>query len=321
MNLPLTLCDHQIGDIDFCHAVIDSLSQSAKSIPSKYFYDQAGSQLFDQICELDEYYLTRCESEIMSRSSDAIADAIGPKTRLIEYGSGSSTKTRLLLDHLQSPAQYVPVDISAEHLLESSERLKADYPKLAVTPVVADFCQPFEIPECESAAASNCVYFPGSTIGNFLPGDASDLLRSIHAQAGPGGQMLIGFDRQKDAEVIQRAYDDRLGVTAEFNKNLLRRINRELDGDFNLSAFDHRAVYDSVHGRIEMHLVSSRDQRVHIAGHDFDFCQDESIRTEYSHKYSLHGFQKMASQVGWTNPRVWTDKREYFAVVLLDRAA
>ena len=319
MNSQLTPCEKLSGESDFCQDVVDGLSRSDKSIPSKYFYDQTGSQLFDQICELEEYYLTRCEAEIMTRHAHEMAEAIGPGIRLIEYGSGSSLKTRLLLDHLQNPTQYVPVDISSEHLLESSERLRVDYPDLNVTPVVADFVQRFQIPGSGPTDSANCIYFPGSTIGNFVSDDATDLLRSMSAQAGPRGQLLIGFDLQKDIDVIRRAYDDELGVTAEFNRNLLRRINRELGGDFRLGSFQHRAIYDSNSGRIEMHLVSMEAQSVCVAGSRFPFRSGESIRTEYSHKYTVQGFQEMAEAVGWNRRHVWTDQRDYFAVMLLDR--
>jgi dimethylhistidine N-methyltransferase len=302
---------------EFQADVVQGLNQVNRSIPSKYFYDAAGSALFDRICELDEYYPTRTEASIMQQHAAQMADVLGPEVRLVEFGSGSSTKTRMLLDHLIDPVTYVPVDISAEHLLRTAADLSEEYPLLNVKPLIADFTQPIELPPAELGTSKTCVYFPGSTIGNFQPSAAQDLLRVIARTTDTDGGLLIGFDLQKDPSVIEAAYNDRLGVTASFNKNLLERINRELDGDFETDQFDHLAFYNDVAGRIEMHLVSLQPQCVQVGISRFHFRWGETILTEYSHKYTVNGFADMAASCGWRCHRVWTDDRKYFAVMYL----
>ena len=304
----------------FRNDVIRGLSAPNRSIPSKYFYDVEGSRLFEKICDLPEYYLTRTEIGIMQQSVSEIALEMGSRIRLVEFGSGSSRKTRWLLDHLDDAAAYVPVDISARHLRDTAEQLRSEYPGLEVTPLVADFTADLELPRQPPDASRTCVYFPGSTIGNFAPPQASELLSSIAGCCREGGGLLIGFDLQKDPSIIEAAYNDQLGVTAEFNKNLLRRVNRLLDGDFRLNQFDHLAFYNQAAGRIEMHLVSCCAQKVRIGEVEFQFEWGETILTEHSHKYSLHGFTELAKTAGWKSRRVWTDERRYFAVMYLDRA-
>ncbi len=305
----------------FREDVLRGLRRPDKELPCKYFYDETGSRLFEQICELDEYYLTRVELGIMRAGAAEMARRLGEGCLLIEYGSGSSRKTRLLLDRLRNPAGYVPLDISREHLARSARALAARYPGLVVLPVCADFAEPFALPPTPPAAR-RVVYFPGSTVGNFGPEEAVALLRRIAALCGPGGGLLIGVDLKKDARVLEPAYNDRKGVTAAFNLNLLARINRELDGDFRLDRFRHRAFYDARHGRIEMQLVSACRQTVRVDGTSVAFHEGESVRTEYSYKYSPDDFRRMAAAAGLDVEQVWVDDGRMFSVQYLSvRAA
>lgn len=299
----------------FLAEVLGGLGERPRHLPCKFFYDERGSQLFDEICGLDEYYLTRTELAIMERYGAEMAEQIGPGVMLVEYGSGSSVKTRLLLDRLPDPVAYVPVDISRDHLQLTADRLSASYPQIEVLPVCADFTQSFHLPSSNQKPTHSAVYFPGSTIGNFQPEAARKMLTQIAPLCGTGGGLLIGIDLQKDASVIEAAYNDRHGITAEFNLNLLRRINRELDGDFNLNQFQHRAFYNNELGRVEIYLVSSRNQRVTVADESFEFGEGEQICTEYSHKYTIKGFAEMATEAGLTLRRHWTDDRDRFAVL------
>jgi len=312
-----SLCDSPATE--FLNDVLKGLSSTSRSIPSKYFYDDNGSIIFEAICELDEYYPTRVEIEIMNRYGDEIAGRLGPDVRLVEYGSGSSTKTRILLDHLVNPCLYVPVDISNQHLARTSDALAKDYPMLSVAPVAADFTRPFVVPMSEFAPRRSCVYFPGSTIGNFPRAEAIRLLADIAHRCERGDGLLIGFDLRKDIDVLELAYNDRAGVTAAFNKNLLHRMNSELSANFNTYQFSHHAFFNDAAGRIEMHLVSQREQTVSIADHSFQFDRNETICTEYSHKYSISEFKRMTAQVGWQCKETWTDERHYFAVMYLER--
>ncbi|TWT90479.1 Histidine-specific methyltransferase EgtD [Pseudobythopirellula maris] len=301
----------------FYEEVEQGLRSSPRTLPCKYFYDAQGSQLFDAICELPEYYVTRTELEIMRRHAGEMAERIGPGVMLIEYGSGSSVKTRLLLSQLDRPAAYVPVDISGDHLLSTSERLRVSYPQIEILPVCADFTESFALPRPSTRPTHNAVYFPGSTIGNFHPAAASRMLRTIVELCGCGGGLLIGVDLQKDPAVLMRAYDDSQGVTAAFNQNLLRRINRELDANFELDAFEHQSYYDTESHRIEMRLVSRCDQAVTIGGEEFGFDRGESIRTECSYKHTVEGFAQLASEAGLALRESWTDDDERFAVLHL----
>jgi dimethylhistidine N-methyltransferase len=310
----LTLDDPRPSTARFLADVLRGLGCRPRELPCKYFYDEAGSDLFERITDLPEYYPTRTERAIMERHAGEMAGLLGSRCQLIEYGSGSSAKTRLLLDHLAEPAGYVPIDVSGEHLLRSAAALAADYPDLSVLPLCADFTGPLHLPEPPQPAARRVVYFPGSTIGNFTPEEAVGLLRATARRCGPGGGLLLGVDLRKDTQVIEAAYNDRQGVTAAFNRNLLVRINRELGADFAVGQFAHRAFYDAEHGRIEMHLVSRRDQRVQVAGAEFYFATAESIRTEYSHKYAGETVNHLAAASGFVARRAWTDERGYFAV-------
>jgi len=300
-------------------ALIAGLSQPQKSIAPKYFYDETGSGLFEEITALPEYYLTSTELGIMNSYIDEIAAIVGPQASLIEFGSGSSVKTRMLLEHLDELAAYVPVDISEEHLLESQRSIRAAFPHLEVLPVVADFTHPFSLPVPATMPLRNVVYFPGSTIGNFEYDDAADLLRVMHEEAGDGGALLIGVDLQKDPAVIHDAYNDSAGVTARFNLNMLRHLNREFGSDFELGAFRHRATYDPDEGRVVIELVSTRQQTAHLGGATILLNKGETILTEYSHKYTLDGFAAMAGVAGFTVSKVWTDPNQWFSVQLLLR--
>jgi len=310
-----TLCDLQPSTAVFLKDVLAGLRESPKQLPSKYLYDERGSSLFDDICQLDEYYLTRSEDQIIKKYSQEMADQIGPGVMLVEYGSGSSTKTMALLEELANPVSYVPVDISREHLSQSAARVSRFFPAIDVLPVCADFTQPFALPKSERQPTHAAVFFPGSTIGNFERDEALAMLKQIADLCGDGGGLLIGIDLQKEVDLIESAYNDALGVTAEFSLNLLRHINRELDGDFDLEHFSHHAVYDNVENRVEISLVSHRDQHVAIGDHLFPFEEDEPIITEYSHKYTIEGFAALAAEVGLTLRRSWTDDRELFAVL------
>jgi L-histidine N-alpha-methyltransferase len=294
--------------------IIEGLQQPEKMISPKYFYDERGSKLFDEITQLPEYYPTETELAIMRDNIDEIAGLVGPQASLIEFGSGSSLKTRVLLEHLRDLAAYVPVDISSDHLLESAAGLRDEFPELDILPVVADFTRPFALPEPEVMPLRNIVYFPGSTIGNFTYDAALDLLRVMHQEAGEDGALLIGVDLQKDPTVIEQAYNDSAGVTAKFNLNVLRHLNREFGADFELDRFTHSAEYNEDKGRIELRLVSSGYQDVSIGDEAFVIEKNETILTEYSHKYTLDGFAAMASQAGFEVAHVWTDAKALFSV-------
>lgn len=299
--------------------VLSGLSSVQKMLPSKYFYDERGSQLFDDICELDEYYVTRTEAVLMTTCVREIAEVIGPNALLVEYGSGSSIKTKLLLQNLRQPAGYVPIDISGEYLNQVGIGLRSEFPHIEVLPVAADFTKNFQIPATRSNVERKVVYFPGSTIGNFQRHDALNLLQDMSDVAGQAGGILIGVDLDKDRDVLHAAYNDAKGVTAEFNLNVLSRINRELGGNFDVSRFDHKAIFNEHESRIEMHLISNCDQSVEVQGSTFKFAVGESILTEYSHKYTIDSFSRMALTAGLTARNVWSDPNEMFAIFYLER--
>lgn len=295
--------------------VLAGLARRPRRLPCKYFYDQRGSELFDRICQLDEYYLMRTELWILRAFAAEIAAAIGRRACLIELGSGSSLKTRLLFDHLPDLAAYLPVDISREHLQITASILRRAYPGLSITPIDADFTQSVSLPGLPFRRPRRVVYFPGSTIGNFGPREARRLLVRTARLARPGGGLLIGIDLVKDPRLLEAAYNDAAGVTAAFNLNLLARINRELAGTFDLSAFDHAAIYNAARRRIEMNLVSTGRQAVRVAEQRFEFDPYEAICTEYSHKYTIDEFAAMAAPAGLRLEHVWTDPRHWFAVM------
>lgn len=300
--------------------VLAGLKKRPKELSPVWFYDELGSFLFDNICQLPEYYITRTELQIMHGHAVEMARQIGPEAALIELGSGTSLKTRLLLDRLENPLAYVPVDISHEHLFSAAGALAKDYPNLHVVPVCADFTHHFELPHVIRGAQRRVVYFPGSTLGNFDRTQARELLVRMRGLAGNDGAILIGIDLRKDPRILERAYDDAAGVTAEFNINALRHVNRELGADFDLDAFDHLAVWVENESRIEMHLVSKRDQVVHLGGEKVHIGRGEHLRTEYCHKYTLDSFSELAATAGLAVKRVWLDANEQFSVQLLEPA-
>lgn len=304
------------GDDAFLADVTDGLSRARKTLPCKYFYDQRGSALFDTICELEEYYPTRTETAILRRHAGEFAGLAGPGAAVVELGSGSSVKVRILLDALEDPAAYVPVDISREHLLASAARLAGDYPGLTVVPVAADYVQGFPLPPV-AAPERTLAFFPGSTIGNFEPAEAKAFLGRLARRLGVGSRLLIGVDLKKRRDVLEAAYNDARGVTAAFNLNLLARINRELGGTFDLDGFAHRAFYNETCGRIEMHLVSRRAQTAAVGGRTFRFAEGETIHTENSCKYSLPEFGRLAAGAGWRAVRTWTDEAALFGLLWL----
>jgi dimethylhistidine N-methyltransferase len=301
----------------FLTEVLDGLRQPAKELPCKYFYDATGSRLFEQICELEEYYLTRTELAILRQYVDEIADWIGPRCLLIEYGSGSSLKTELLLDRLVDVVAYIPIDLSREYLQRSAGSIADRYPGLEVKPLCADFRGDFQLPPTGRHEARRIVYFPGSTIGNFSPPEAAALLSSIAALCRPSGGFLLGFDLQKDVRTLEAAYNDSKGVTRDFNLNLLARINRELGADFQVDAFRHHAFYNRQLACIEMHLVSLQAQTVRLGGETFYLAKGESIRTERSYKYNVEEFRSWVHATGFSVERVWMDRHKLFAVLYM----
>lgn len=294
--------------------ILLGLTAKQKHISPKHFYDERGSHLFDQICQLPEYYLTRTELQLMDSYFDEVASLLGPRAAVIEFGAGSNIKIRKLLDHLLEPAAYVPVDISGDYLLKQAAALALDYPNVHVQPVFADFTHPFELPQHPVMPERNLVFFPGSTIGNFPPAQAQELLEVMRLEACPGGALLIGVDLRKDPALLHAAYNDSQGVTAEFNLNVLCRLNAELNGNFKLANFAHQAIYDETHGRIEMRLISRKAQTVSLVGQEISFEAGEFVITEYSYKYSLDGFSALASSAGWEPERIWVDDDGLFSM-------
>jgi dimethylhistidine N-methyltransferase len=294
--------------------IVAGLQREEKTISPKFFYDERGSALFDEITNLPEYYPTKTEFGIMRKNIAEIAALIGPQASLIEFGSGSSSKTRVLLRHLHRLAVYVPVDISEEHLLASAEQIRSEFPALEVLPVVADFTRRFTLPDPAIMPLRNIVYFPGSTIGNFTHDAALELLKVMYDEAGDNGALLIGVDLQKDPALIERAYNDSGGVTAEFNLNMLRHLNRDYGADFDLNSFSHDAQYNEDEGRVELRLISDTEQTISIGDEEVVIDAGEGILTEYSHKYTLEGFAGMAEDAGFKVARVWSDARKLFSV-------
>ncbi|ALC13968.1 L-histidine N(alpha)-methyltransferase [Sphingopyxis sp. 113P3] len=306
-------------DMAFRADVHAGLSQAQKAIPARWFYDAVGSALFEDITALPEYYPTRSETDLLKRHAAAIADAVGPGRAVVELGSGSSTKTPLLLEAID-PAAYVPVDISGDFLRGSARALAARFPRLAIYPVEADFTQPVDLPR-EICGLPKLGFFPGSTIGNMVARTAVDLLRSWRSALGEASLLLIGIDRIKDVDILQRAYDDPAGVTAAFNLNLLERINRELDGTIPLENFTHRAVWNDVHARIEMHLVAACDMDFRVGGRAYHMASGETIHSENSHKYGPRDANLLLRAGGWTPLATWDDADPAFALILAEATA
>ena len=310
----VSVLDLEPGKSEFLTEVMAGLSGQARTLPCKFFYDKAGAELFQKICELPEYYITRTELQILQEHGGDMASHLGPGIELIGLGTGAGTKTRILIERLKNPAVYVPVDISSAQLNQSTTLFRQLFPGLEILAVCADYLQPFRLPSPSHRATRKVVYFPGSTIGNFEPDAALAFLHRIAAHCQAGGGLLIGVDLQKDHQILEQAYNDSQSVTANFNLNLLVRANRELHANFDLSAWKHRAIYDPAAGRIEMNLVSQRDQAVQIDDHHFAFEAGEKIITEYSYKHTPEGFANLARAAGFELDKIWTDDRNLFGV-------
>jgi dimethylhistidine N-methyltransferase len=305
---------HAAADASFADDVIGGLKATPKRIAAKYFYDAAGSQLFDRITGVPEYYPTRTEMEILREHGADIAKLIPDKSALVEFGSGSNRKVRLLLKWAGELAAYVPVDICAPMLAEEAAALNRDLPDLKIIPVAADFFDPFTLPAEAAQASKRVGFFPGSTIGNFEPHEAASFLRNAADILGDGATLIIGVDLIKSPDILNAAYNDAEGVTAKFNKNMLVRMNRELGANFKLENFEHHAFYNRERNRIEMHLASTKRQRVRIGGETVEFRAGETIHTENSYKYSIDSLGALARGVGWTPLKAWTDENNYFSI-------
>jgi dimethylhistidine N-methyltransferase len=311
----VTVLDLEPVSADFLAEVLAGLSSSPRTLPCKFFYDERGADLFLKICELPEYYITRTETELLRRYAPEISESIGANAALIGFGTGAGNKTRMLLEHLENPIAYIPVDISKQRLIDSAIELSRAMPALEILPVCADYLQELQLPKPLRKPDHVAVFFPGSTIGNLEPVVAADFLRRVCALCGTNGGLIIGVDLQKDRAILEAAYNDSAGVTAAFNLNLLARANRELNANFDLARWKHRAIYNETDGRIEMHLVSDGEQAVHVGGRSFAFADGEKIITEFSYKHTLDGFARLAASAGFREAsRVWTDPRKWFAI-------
>jgi len=297
----------------FAADVVGGLQASPKRVPAKYFYDDTGSLLFERITDLPEYYPTRCEMGILRTQAAEISKLIPQGAALVEFGAGASKKARILLKAAPQIAAYVPVDICGEMIEREAAELRPDFPALKVLPVTADFTQSFALPE-EVSTAPHVGFFPGSTIGNFEPHEAAAFLAHAGRILGPGARLIVGVDLIKPAEVLNAAYNDKAGVTAEFNLNLLKRINRELGGNFNLDCFEHHAFFNRERSRVEMHLASLKKQKAKVAGETVEFRAGETIHTENSYKYSTEKLAALARGAGWRPLKAWTDENNYFSI-------
>ena len=310
----VSVLDLEPAASDFLEQAMAGLSSSPRTLPSKFFYDERGSDLFQEICELPEYYVTRTERKILEEHGAEIAESIGENAELVGFGTGAGVKTRMLLHRLKNLVAYVPVDISKQRLKDSAEALSREMPQLEILPVCADYLQPMELPTPSTEPAHIAVYFPGSTIGNMKPEVARHFLQRVAQLCGHSGGLIIGVDLQKSRTVLEAAYNDSAGVTAAFNLNMLERANRELGADFDLAQWRHRAVYNDEAHRIEMHLISQTAQTVHLGGEEFSFQPNEKIITEFSYKHTIEGFSALAGSAGFQLARVWTDPDKLFGV-------
>jgi dimethylhistidine N-methyltransferase len=317
MSRPLgavAVLDQEPASSDFLSEVIAGLSKQPRTLPCKFFYDERGASLFQKICELPDYYITRTELKILRLRGAEMAATLGSRIELIGLGTGAGTKTRILLEELNEPAVYIPIDISKAQLQKSTARFHEVFPRLEILPVCADYLEHIDLPLPRPPSLRSVVYFPGSTIGNFEPRNAKVFLQRIAELCGSGGGLLIGVDLQKDRHVLEAAYNDSAGVTAAFNSNLLARANRELGADFDLNHWRHRAIYNLTEGRIEMHLISEIDQTIHLEDRQFHFRVGENIVTEYSYKYTPEGFTALAREAGFEFVQMWTDDARLFGV-------
>lgn len=304
---------HPSSNADFADAVLSGLSLKQKSIPCRFLYDRRGSELFEEITDLPEYYQTRAEIEILKTNASDIVVNVADGAALVEFGSGSSRKTELIIEALAELRLYIPIDVSTSALDGARERLSRTFPTLTVSPIVADFSQPVRYPAAVSSVPK-FGFFPGSTIGNLAPAEAIHLLRVLKSSLSEHSRLIVGVDLKKDIGKLVRAYNDAAGVTAEFNLNLLQRINREIEHSINITTFRHQAIYDPIHGRIEMHLFSLVDQDIKILGRSFPMRQGESIHTENSYKYTVDEFRQLAAKSGWEAVQTWTDSQHLFSV-------
>jgi L-histidine Nalpha-methyltransferase len=296
--------------------LVKGLLEPQKRISSKYFYDKRGSELFDQICELDEYYLTRTEWAILKENISCIAECFTDDSLLVEFGSGSSTKTRLLLENIKNLGGYVPIDISKKHLNEAVSQLNSEFPGLEIYPLAADYTKPLSLPEVHNEAEQRIIFFPGSTLGNFTKNQAREFLELIRSEIREGDGFILGVDLVKDTQVLKSAYNDSRSVTADFNLNILQNVNNNYGSNFNIKSFKHDAIYNTKANRIEMYLISLVDQVVEIGDTQIQFSQNEKLLTEYSHKYTVDSIEELSSGL-FTISKVWTDPKNYFAVIYL----
>lgn len=317
MNQAFQLYDFAPDTGSVYQEVLSGLQKSPKEIDAKLTYDERGSQLFEQICRQPEYYLTRTELALMQAHGAEIADLLGKNVLLIEYGSGNSEKTRILLDHLQQAAGYVPIDISKEILLQSAAELVQRYPALAILPVCADYEVPFDLPHPVRPVSRYAVYYPGSTIGNREPQDAVAFLKRMRQLCGDNGALVIGVDLKKDPSQMKAAYNDRAGISATFNRNVLLRFNQELGADFQLDQFQHHVIYDAHKGCVVIYILSQQDQTVHLNGSAIHFHAGEKIWRAHAYKYTVEEFEQLATKAGWQVQQVWTDEQRLFSVQLL----
>jgi dimethylhistidine N-methyltransferase len=311
----VTVLDLEPVSADFLAEVLSGLSSSPRTLPCKFFYDERGADLFLKICELPEYYITRTETELLRRYAPDISESIGENAALIGFGTGAGIKTRMLLEQLRNPIAYIPVDISKQRLIDSAVELSRAMPALEILPVCADYLQDLQLPKPLRKPEHVAVFFPGSTIGNLEPPVAQNFLRRVCRLCGKNGGLIIGVDLQKPKSILEAAYNDSAGVTAQFNLNLLLRSNRELGANFDLTRWRHRAVYNESEGRIEMHLLSEGEQAVKVGGREFRFADGEKIITEFSYKQTLDGFARLSASAGFREAaRVWTDSKKMFAI-------
>ena len=311
---PRMLLQRSSSTLGFLAETLTGLSKSPKELLCKFFYDDRGAKLFQKICELPEYYITRTELGILRLRGAEVAAALAPDIELIGLGTGAGTKTKILLEELRDPSVYIPIDISQEQLQWSTRRFRQLFPKLEILPIAADYLAPFELPLPRKPSLRSIVYFPGSTIGNFEPVAAVRFLRRLFDLCGVDGGLLIGVDLQKNPAVIEAAYNDSRGITADFNLNLLVRANHELGANFDLNNWRHRAIYNQSHGRVEMYLISQIEQWVRIDDREFHFLANEKVLTEYSYKYTPEGFTSLAGQAGFRFEQLWTDDARLFGV-------
>ncbi|MHB8781323.1 MAG: L-histidine N(alpha)-methyltransferase [Candidatus Geothermincolia bacterium] len=316
-GLPFPFADRRPGTDRFLAEVVEGLGKPRKELPSKYFYDATGARLFEEICTLDEYYVPRTEASILRENLGEMAELVGERVLLVDFGCGDCAKVRILLEALRRPAGFVPVDISFEQLCRVSLDLRDEYPGLEVLPVCADYTLDLHLPEPQKRASRKIIFFPGSTLGNFDPLPARLFLNKMGSLAGEGGGLLVGVDLMKDPAVLHAAYNDRRGITAAFNMNLLKRINRELGADFDLRDWRHYAFFNPAETRVEMHLVSLTDQVAKIGDRSFRFMEGESIWTESSYKYTRAQLQTMAASAGLRIARTWTDPSRWFSLLYL----